>query len=1241
MVSVDDKTRPGVREVFADVLGVASVGAEDSFLTLGGDSLTAMRLVDRLRAEFGARLDLRDVFDAPSPAALDAVLDARPALAGDSPRAPRPATAPPGDRAPLSDAQRGVWFLERLHGPGPGLTLPLALRLGGPLDREAIRAAVDDVVLRHEALRTVCVDGGSALKLIEARAGFHVERVARSELDARLADLSSYAFDLSRETPLRAWLLEVTPEEHTLLLLTHRIAVDEPSLALLTRDIGTAYTARREGTAPSWRRPLPGSFGLARRQEADRPEPFDPGRLEARRKALAGMPDELGLPHDRTRPGNPSHDTGEIRFRVRAAEHRALAAVARARQGTMFMVLQAAVAVLLGRLGGGDDIPLGTRAENRPEGTPDEAIGQFSNLLVLRTDISGDPAFEDLVARVREANLDAYADRDLPFQRLVETINPPRSLSRHPLFQVLLTMGTCLPPLGLPGLEARLHEGPPVPTGYDLTFDFGERRAGDGALDGIDVRVGYSRDLFDATTARELGERLSRVLSAVAEDPRRRIGRIDILDPAERHRLLVEWNDTSFDVPALTLPDMLEAQVARTPDLPAVQMGDTVLTYAELNARANQLARHLISHGVGAESVVALAMPRSVDVIVALWATLKAGGAYLPIDPGYPGERIQYMLQDARPVLTLTEPVDVAHLPATDITDADRVRPLLPGHPVYVIYTSGSTGRPKAVVMPGASLVSLLTWYETTLTPGRMAQFSSLSFDTSAFEVLFATTSGGCLVVPPEEVRRDVELFAQWLADHRVHNMNLPNLVLDALCEVSERTGAELPELRMIAQGGEALTLSPRLKTFFTPPRRRLDNYYGPTETHLAIAQSFPRNVDDWPDEPLLGRPIGNMRGHVLDGRLQPVPVGVVGELYLAGEQLSRGYLNRPSPTASRFVANPFDAPGTRMYRTGDLVRRRKDGSLVFLGRVDHQVKIRGFRVELGEIETVLRRHPSVARTAVLAVEDRPGSKRLVAYVVSESGPVDVAALRAHVAEALPDYMVPWAFVQLDEMPLNPNRKLDRAALPRPTRDAARRAPRTALEKSLCEIYAEVLGVPDVTVDDSFFHLGGGSLTALRLTRRIEALLGVEPPVRLLFENPTPAGLAQLLTTDGATSGAHEPDRPPAVERPAGGAPSAAGPGDGTPRLPAFEVRVRWLCDLFADILECDPVSADDDFFALGGHSLHASRLVNRIRDTFGVEVRLAALFDRPTPAGIAGLIGSGRPARPSLSASREGHGAH
>jgi non-ribosomal peptide synthetase component F len=489
------------------------------------------------------------------------------------------------------------------------------------------------------------------------------------------------------------------------------------------------------------------------------------------------------------------------------------------------------VAVLLNKLGAGYDIPLGAPFAGRTDPALDELIGLFANLLVLRTDVSGDPAFTELVARVREADLDAFAHQDVPFELVVDAVNPARSLSRHPLTQVVITMQPDDIPVRLPGLTVRSPERWLDVAKYDLNINFAERYAADGTPAGITALIGYSRDLFDRSTAQSLADRLTRILTAVAADARRPVSRIDVLAPAERHRILVDWNDTAVAVPDRTLPALLEMQAARTPHAPAVQMADVSLTYTELNARANQVARFLIGRGAGPESVVALMMPRSVDQVVALWGTLKAGAAYLAVDPAYPADRIAFMLRDAAPVLVLTHDpaVDAAHLPAADVTDAERVRPLLAAHPAYVCYTSGSTGVPKAAVMPASSMVNLVAWTMANFPPGRMAQFSSLSFDTSAMEILATTVSGGCLVVPHEGVRRDAEEFVRWLATHDVHEMLVPNLVVEALCDAAADMGADLPELRRIAQGGEALVLSPRVREFFGPARgRRLINHYGP-----------------------------------------------------------------------------------------------------------------------------------------------------------------------------------------------------------------------------------------------------------------------------------------------------------------------------------------------------------------------------------------------------------------------------
>jgi amino acid adenylation domain-containing protein len=543
---------------------------------------------------------------------------------------------------------------------------------------------------------------------------------------------------------------------------------------------------------------------------------------------------------------------------------------------------------------------------------------------------------------------------------------------------------------------------------------------------------------------------------------------------------------------------------------------------------------------------VALLMERSADFVIAVLAVFKAGGAYLPVEPDYPADRITHMLTDARPTLILTTTTLTHRLPQTahpghiavleqlpgldgysdgNLSDTDRTTPLLPDHPAYILYTSGSTGRPKGVTMPAAALTNLLAWHDQTIPggPGRtMVQFTATSFDISIHETLSALLTGATLAISRDGIRHDITAFTHWLHHHHVNEINAPNLVLDALYKEAAEQHLTLPHLTDITQTGEALTITPALRNLYTHhPDRRLHNHYGPTETHVITAYTLPEHTTDWPTTPPIGQPIANTGIYVLDTRLNPVPTGVPGELYATGTQLARGYLGRPALTAERFVACPFGAPGERMYRTGDLVRWRRDGQLEYLGRTDHQVKIRGFRIELGEIETVLSTHPMVAQTAVIAHEHRPGDKRLVAYVVAAAGvEADVDALRAHIREALPDYMVPAAFVVLDELPLTTNGKLDRRALPAPDFAAAvsSREPVTEQEKVLASLFTEVLGLQRVGIDDNFFELGGHSLLATRLVSRVRSELGVELSIRALFENPTVAGVAQQLESTKKTS---------------------------------------------------------------------------------------------------------------------------
>ncbi|GAB1516586.1 amino acid adenylation domain-containing protein [Actinophytocola sp. KF-1] len=1105
-------------ELFAQALDAPRVGPDDSFFDLGGDSLVAIRLVGRIKARLGVRLAMRDLFDAPTPAALCRGLEPGP----DASAAAR-AHRSGADRVPLSFAQQRLWLLHRMADRGDLYNFPVVVRLSGPLDRDALHSALRDVVRRHESLRTILPerDGVPEQVVLPADATgpvWTITGIDEEHLDEQVAAFAAHRFDLSAERPFRAALFVLGPEENVLVLLMHHTCSDGWSMGTLSRDLATAYRARTAGGAPRWRAAPVRYTDHAVRQRAALGDPADqdsPAAAQLRfwTGALRGLPDEVGLPLDRPRPPVPSYRGDAVTFRVSRAVHERVAALARRTRTTPFMVFQAAVAVLLAKITGGDDVPIGTTVAGREDEELADVVGFFVNTLVLRTDVSGNPSFDTVLARVRRADLAAFANQGVPFEQVVEAVNPARSAARHPLFQVLVTADAKEVPLDLPGLRTTAHEREFGVAKFDLNVNFDVRHDADRAPSGVDVELRFATDLFDRSTARAIAGWLVRVLDAATADPGAPVGRIELLDREQRRRVLVDWNDTARPVEQTTLPELFRRQVRATPDLPAVRMGDAELSYAGLDAKANRVARHLIGLGIGPDDLVGLHLPRSIDMVVAVWATLKAGAAYLPLDPGYPEERISFMLRDARPRVVLTELPDLDDIAADEVTDADRVRPLLPHHLCYVIYTSGSTGRPKGVEVPVAALVNLVAWYGGFGSARRVAQFSAISFDVAAMEILIATLSGGCLVVADDDTRKDPDRLVRWLAEHRVGELIAPNLVIDAVCAAAARAGTTLPALNQIGQGGEALILSGALAEFYRArPGRRLDNYYGPTETHLATAHTLPSTVEEWRADPPIGRPIANMRAYVLDRWGCPVPVGVTGELYLAGAQLARGYHRRPALTASRFVPDPFGPPGERMYRTGDLVRWSPAGELLFVGRVDHQVKIRGFRVETGEIEARLREHPDVANAAVVPVEDTPGAKRLVAYVATGANRPDTAALRGHLARTLPDFMVPAAYVVLESLPLNPNGKLDRGALPAPpTGGSAARDPGSDRERLVCALFAEVLDVDAMSPDEDFFALGGHSLSASRLVGLIRSRTGAEVSIRDLFERPTPAGLTALL----------------------------------------------------------------------------------------------------------------------------------
>jgi amino acid adenylation domain-containing protein len=1039
--------------------------------------------------------------------------------------------------APLSFAQQRLWFLDQLHPGRSTYNIARRIRMDGQLDVDALHRALQGVVARHETLRTtlVAVDGrpqqivAPTLSMPLPLTDLSMSPDRETQVQRLAVEEVRRPFDLARGPLFRAALFRLGPQEHLLVLTVHHVISDAWSLGIMSREIGTLYGAFTRGQ-PS---PLPdlpiqyGDFATWQRQTLVG-TPLE-RELAYWRQQLQSLPSALDLPTDRPRPAGESSRGAKQSVVIPKSVSDGLKALSQREGTTLFTTLLAAFHTLLGRYTGQPDIVIGSPIAGRTLAETEGLIGFFVNTLALRLDSSGNPTFRQLLHLTREVALGAYAHQDLPFEKLVEELQPERDLRRTPLFQVAFAYQN-FPShkLELPGLALRSEPAESGNAKFDLMLYMWQR------ADGLRAVLEYNTDLFDAGTIIRMLGHLETLLLSIARDPDQRISELPILSPEEEQQLLVEWNATAADVPELgSVQGLFEEQAARTPSALAVVGRERQLTYGELDRQANQLAHRLRSHGVGPDVRVGVSLGRSPDLIIALLAVIKAGGAYVPLDPACPAERLRFLVRDADIAVLLTDGTsasrfaDSAGMPMLELDrelasmasepEGPVHSALHPSHLAYVIYTSGSTGVPKGVGITHANAVAFLSWARRATPPeagARVLACTSISFDLSVYEIFGTLSWGGTVLLLASALE---------LADRPEFRTpgaaTLLNTVPSAAASLL-RLAAMPPELAQINLAGEAL---PRalVDSLYGTGARKVYNLYGPSETTTYSTAARLAATDS--GLPEIGRPIANTRAYVLDRELKPLPIGVPGELYLGGAGVARGYLGRPALTAERFIPDPFgslagSAPGGRLYRTGDKARWRADGSLEFLGRLDQQLKLRGFRIEPGEIESALGQHPGVRASVVVAREDSPGDVRLVAYVVPETVPPISDELRSFLEHRLPGYMVPDAIVFLAALPLTANGKLDRGALPAPDSAPGGQddyvAPQSPVEELLAGIWAGVLRLERVGVRDNFFAIGGHSLLATQVVSRIRTVTGVELPLRSLFEDPTVSGLAARVSNE-------------------------------------------------------------------------------------------------------------------------------
>ena len=1110
--------------IWRELLGVEHVGRQDHFFELGGHSLLAVQVVTRLSRALGVQVSLRELFSRPVLSALAEGLSRVAVGQGASiPLADR------GEPLLLSLSQQRLWFLDQLdHAASVAYHIPAALSLKGKLNSRALRAALDRIVERHESLRTRMVSvAGMARQVIDAPAGFHLierdlsalpEGLRERTVEQCLAAEASEPFDLSTGPLIRGQLLRLREDEHILLVTQHHIVSDGWSLGVLVRELRVLYTVFSRGEAD----PLP-SLGL---QYADyamwQRQCLQGAVLDEQvgfwREQLKGAPVLLELPSERSRPAVQSYAGGSVPVELSSELTGGLRELSRRHGTTLFMTLLSGWSVLLSRLSGQTEVVIGTPVANRQRTEVEGLIGFFVNTLALRVPLHDGPSVSELIARVRQITLEAFAHQDVPFEQVVEVLKPSRSLSHSPIFQVMLALNNTpdAGELSLPGLQLNVLERRVGTSHFDLSLSLTEIS---GKLLGS---VDYARDLFEEETIKRWVGHLQRVLSRMVSDDRQRVSELSLLSEPEREQVLVEFNATAAAYERERLVhELFERQAQRNADAVAVEIEGRQLSYEELNRRANQVAHYLIDSGVRPDDRVAICVERSVEMVIGLLGTLKAGGAYVPLDPGYPRARLAHMLSDSAPVRVLTQSSLRAALPESAVPvllldgelagqsehnpDA-RALGLKPSHLAYVIYTSGSTGQPKGVMVEHRHVANLVQWHckAFALRAGsRCSSVAAVGFDAAAWEIWPALSVGAALVLASPEVSADAQALLEWWSSQALDLSFLPT----PLAELAFSRDTVNAGLRALLVGGDRLRYRQQSQPF------ALINNYGPTEATVVATSG---RINDQDTALHIGRPIANTQVYILDSHLQPVPIGVAGEIHIGGAQVARGYLNRAELTAQRFIESPFGARGSRLYKSGDLARWRADGTIEYLGRNDSQVKIRGFRIELGEIEAQLSACEGVREAVVVAREDTPGDKRLVAYYTTLAGSeVSVEILKSHLSRTLASYMVPLAYVQLSALPMTFNGKLDRKALPAPDESAVPRRgyeePVGEVEQTLARIWQELLGVQRVGRQDQFFEIGGHSLALTQLSLSIKELYGADVGIARLYESHTLQDMAATI----------------------------------------------------------------------------------------------------------------------------------